>query len=91
LRHDEEGAKRFFDVYSRKSEASSNHPANVLREQVGGNRKLIDNDRFLALAFNAFSCSLKNETRKLIRANGPVEIPAGAKKALVEFMEILNG
>jgi hypothetical protein len=91
LRHDAESARSFFDIYARKMDASSNHPANVLREQVGGNRKLIDNDRFLALAFNAFLCSLKNETRKLIRANGHIEIPAGAKKALAEFLEILNG
>lgn len=88
--HDKETAKQFFDVYSRRADASSSHPANTLREQVISNRKLIDNDKFFGLAFNAFACALRGENRKLLRACGELQLPAGSRKALENLGEILK-
>jgi hypothetical protein len=88
--HDEEAAQRFFDVYSRRAEESSAHPANVLREQVMSNRKLIDNEKFFGLAFTAFSCALRGENRKLLRTCERLQLPTGSKKALDSLLEILS-
>lgn len=88
--HNAEAARRFFDVYSRRVDESSAHPANVLREQVISNRKLIDNEKFFALAFTAFSCALRGENRKLLRACGTLQLPTGSKKALDSLLEILD-
>jgi hypothetical protein len=88
--HNKEAAQSFFDVYSKRVDESSCHPANTLREQVIGNRKLTDNDKFLNLAFAAFSSSLRGEHRKQIRAFGDLQLPSGSKKALDYLLEILN-
>ena len=88
--HDKEAAHQFFDVYSRRVEESSSHPANTLREQVMSNRKLIDNDKFFNLAFTAFSCAIRGENRKVLRACGGIQFPAGSRKALDNLLEILN-
>lgn len=88
--HDKEAAQAFFDVYSRRVEESSSHPANTLREQVMSNRKLIDNDKFFNLAFTAFSCALRGENRKVLRACGGIQLPTGAKKVLDNLLEILK-
>jgi hypothetical protein len=88
--HNAEAAQSFFDVYSRRVDESSSHPANTLREQVIGSRKLTDNDKFLNLAFAAFSGALRGEHRKLIRRFGDLQLPAGSKKALNHLLEILN-
>jgi len=88
--HNEAAAQSFFDVYSKRIDESSSHPANTLREQVIGNRKLTDNDRFLNLAFAAFSGALRGEHRKIIRACGEIQLPAGSTKALNNLLEILE-
>ena len=88
--HNAEAAQSFFDVYSRRVDESSSHPANTLREQVIGSRKLTDNGKFLNLAFAAFSGALRGEHRKLIRRFGDLQLPAGSKKALDHLLEILN-
>jgi len=88
--HNEAAARSFFDVYSKRIDESSAHPANTLREQVIGNRKLTDNDKFLNLAFAAFSGALRGEHRKIIRACGEIQLPAGSAKALNNLLEILE-
>jgi hypothetical protein len=90
-RHDPVAADLFIEIYLKRTEASSTHPANVLREQVSSNKKLISDDKFFGLAFSAFNSVLRGETRKLLRCHGDLQIPTGAKKALAEFLEILNG
>jgi hypothetical protein len=88
--HNTEAAQSFFDVFSRRVDESSSHPANTLREQVIGSRKLTDNDKFLNLAFAAFSGALRGEHRKMIRRFGDLQLPTGSKKALDYLLEILN-
>jgi hypothetical protein len=88
--HDKETAQRFFDVYSRRVDESSSHPANTLREQVTSNRKLINNDKFFNLAFTAFACALRGENRKLLRSCGGIQLPTGSKRALDSLLEILK-
>jgi len=88
--HNEAAAQSFFDVYSKRIDESSAHPANTLREQVIGNRKLTNNDKFLNLAFAAFSGALRGEHRKIIRTCGEIQLPAGSTKALNNLLEILE-
>lgn len=89
-RHDESSASEFFGVYTKSIEESSMHPANVLREQVVSNRKLIDNNKFLSLSMTAFALHLKGEQRKVLRTFDSVAIPSGSQKALDEVLEILS-
>lgn len=88
--HNEKAAQSFFDVFSKRVDESSSHPANTLREQVIVNRKVTDNDKFFNLAFTAFSGALRGEHRKVIRPCGELQLPAGSKKALAHLLEILN-
>jgi hypothetical protein len=88
--HSKEAAQEFFDVYSKRTDESSCHPANTLREQIIGNRKLIDNDKFFNLAFSAFASALRGESRKVIRVFGGIQLPTGSTKALNNLLEILE-
>lgn len=88
-RHDEQEAIKFFDILARRTDASSLHPANALREQVLSNRKLIDANKFLALAFSAFTAAMRGDNRKLIRAFD-IQMPSGSMQALKEFAEMLK-
>lgn len=88
--HDREAAQEFFDVFTRRIDASSSHPANTLREQVTGNRKLVDNEKFINLAFAAFANALRGQNRKVIRPFGELYLPDGSKKALNNLLEILR-
>ena len=88
--HNEAAAQAFFDVYSKRTDESSCHPANTLREQLLSNRKLIDNDKFFNLAFSAFASALRGESRKVIRVFGETQLPTGSTKALNNLLEILR-
>lgn len=88
--HNQEAAQKFFDIYTRKIDESSAHPANTLREQVISNRKLIDNDKFFNLAFTAFACFLRGENRKVLRACGEIQLSTASKRALANLLEILG-
>jgi hypothetical protein len=90
-RHDYESMRRFFEIYVKNTEASSTHPGCVLREYVSSNKKLISDDKFIGLAMLAFNSMLRGETKKILRCHGDLQIPTGGKKALAEFLEILNG
>jgi hypothetical protein len=67
IRRDQLAASVFFDVLSKQKDESSSHPANVLREKVITDKKLLSNDAFLSLAFLSFNLMLSGESRKHLR------------------------
>lgn len=86
LSHDANQGCDFVSVLMKQIDASSSHPANVLREFCTANKKLISEARFFELFFTAFNLAIKGETRLILRPRELPEFSAKQKEALAAIV-----
>lgn len=83
----EELAETFMKVLAKEQDELSNHPANVVREQVMADRKM-EPTHYTKLMFSAFNSMVLGESRKLIReSDSALQHPAYAD-AMRKFIEL---
>lgn len=85
----EEAADTFMKVLAKEQDELSNHPANVVREQVMADRKM-DPTHYTKLMFSAFHSMVIGESRKLIRESETALQHASYSEAILKFIGLSN-
>lgn len=85
----EDAADTFMKVLAKEQDEMSNHPANVVREQVMSDRNM-DPNRYMRLMFSAFQSMVLGESRKLIRESDSALQHPSYVEAMHKFIQLAN-
>lgn len=86
----EYAANTFMKVLAKEQDEMSNHPANVVREQVMANRNM-DANVYIRLMFSAFHSMINGESRKIIRESESALQHTAYADAVAKFSDLANG